>query len=316
MIEVEGLSKRYGPVEAIRNLNFRIEQGDVMGFLGPNGAGKTTTMRILTGYMPATEGVARVAGHDVFDEPREVKKRIGYLPERPPLYGYMIVEGYLEHIAELKGISRAQRKDAVERAISRCALEEVRSRLVSHLSKGYQQRLGIAQAIIHDPQVLVLDEPTIGLDPRQIVEIREMIRGFAGAHTIVLSSHILSEVSQICNKVIIINRGEIVAADTIDQLRKSITAAERVRVRVADKKPEIVDILKALPGVQSVVEDGAAFIVDTLPGSKAVEVIARTVLEKEWGFIEVARIEIGIEDVFLKLIEASEAKRAEAAQES
>jgi ABC-2 type transport system ATP-binding protein len=270
-------------------------------------------MRILTGYMPATEGTARVAGHDVFEEPHEVKKRIGYLPERPPLYGYMAVDAYLEHVAELKGIPRGQRKDAIAKAISRCSLDEVSSRLVSHLSKGYQQRLGIAQAIIHDPQVLILDEPTIGLDPRQIVEIREMIRGLAGAHTIVLSTHILSEVSQICNKVIIINRGEIVASDTIEGLRKSVTAAERVRVRVADKKPEIDEILRALPGVQTVSSDGGAFIVEAVPGSNAAEAIARAVLDKKWGLVEVANVEVNIEDVFLKLIEASEARRAVAA---
>lgn len=260
MIEVENISKRYGPIEAVRDVSFKVEKGDVMGFLGPNGAGKTTTMRILTGYMPASSGHARVAGLDVFDNPMEIKRRIGYLPERPPLYGYMIVEDYLYHITELKGLEKARRKSAVNSAIERTSLDDVRGRLVGHLSKGYQQRLGIAQAIIHDPEVLILDEPTIGLDPRQIVEIRGLIKELAGEHTIVLSSHILSEISQMCNKVTIINHGKIVATDTIEGLFKSFGGSEWLKVKVEGGKQNVITSLKALPGVQEVTTDYSAHL--------------------------------------------------------
>lgn len=260
MIEVENISKRYGPIEAVRDVSFKVEKGDVMGFLGPNGAGKTTTMRILTGYMPASSGHARVAGLDVFDNPMEIKRRIGYLPERPPLYGYMIVEDYLYHITELKGLPKARRKSAVNSAIERTSLDDVRGRLVGHLSKGYQQRLGIAQAIIHDPEVLILDEPTIGLDPRQIVEIRGLIKELAGEHTIVLSSHILSEISQMCNKVTIINHGKIVATDTIEGLFKSFGGSEWLKVKVEGGKQNVISSLKALPGVQEVTTDYSAHL--------------------------------------------------------
>lgn len=261
MIEVSGLTKEYGSIRAISDLNFTVKKGDVMGFLGPNGAGKTTTMRIITGYMPATEGTVKVAGFDVFEQPHEVKKRIGYLPERPPLYPYMVVDAYLLHIAELKGIPKNARKEAVERAIEKCALKDVSKRLIGHLSKGYQQRVGIAQAIIHNPEVLILDEPTIGLDPRQIVEIRQMIKELAGEHTIVLSTHILSEVSQICNSVIIINNGRIVADNTIEGLSKVL--GEDMIWKVKIKKDEHEDILKAImkiPGVVEVLPESTTFL--------------------------------------------------------
>lgn len=260
MIEVSGLTKEYGSIRAISGLNFTVRKGDVMGFLGPNGAGKTTTMRIITGYMPATEGTVKVAGFDVFEQPHEVKKRIGYLPERPPLYPYMLVDAYLMHVAELKGVPKNARKDAVDRAVQKCGLQDVSKRLIGHLSKGYQQRVGIAQAIIHNPEVLILDEPTIGLDPRQIVEIRQMIKGFAGEHTIVLSTHILSEVSQICDSVIIINKGRIVAANTIEGLKDLVgkDAIWKVKVRKGDMST--LRAIKELPGVLELLPESATYL--------------------------------------------------------
>jgi gliding motility-associated transport system ATP-binding protein len=218
MIKVEGLTKRYGDVTAIEDISFQVEKGEIIGFLGPNGAGKTTTMRIITGFLPSTDGTVTVSGYDIFEKPMEVKKRIGYLPEHPPVYGDMTVSGYLKFVAKIKGVSRADRADAMERVIDRCGLKEARNTIIGKLSKGYKQRIGLAQAMIHDPEVLILDEPTIGLDPKQIIEIRELIKGLAGAHTIILSTHILPEVTMICSRCLIIDRGRIVADDSLENL--------------------------------------------------------------------------------------------------
>ena len=210
MLEVRNLTKRYGDIVAVRDVSFSASQGQILGFLGPNGAGKTTTMRILTGFLPATSGTAKVAGFDVFTESAEVRRRIGYLPENPPLYNDMTTSGFLRFVARIKGMPKAAIEDAIDRVVSTCGLESVRDRLLGHLSKGFRQRVGLAQALIHDPPVLVLDEPTIGLDPRQIIEIRSLIRQLAGQRTVILSTHILPEVSQICEKVVIINEGRVV----------------------------------------------------------------------------------------------------------
>jgi ABC-2 type transport system ATP-binding protein len=220
MIEVANLSKRYGDLAAVRDVSFSASSGQILGFLGPNGAGKTTTMRIITGFMPATTGTVRVDGFDVFEQSTEVRRRIGYLPENPPLYNDMAVAPYLRFVAKLKGMSRADIPAALDRALETCGLTAVRDRLLGHLSKGFRQRVGLAQALIHDPPVLVLDEPTIGLDPRQIVEIRSLIRTLGGKRTVVLSTHILPEVSQVCDKVVIINDGRIVAEDTLANLTR------------------------------------------------------------------------------------------------
>lgn len=313
MIEAQSLSKRYGTLTAIENVTFKAEKGDVLGFLGPNGAGKTTTMRIITGFMPASDGHAKVAGFDVFDNPKEIKKRIGYLPERPPLYRDMLVDKYLDFVAELKGLNGAQRKTAVKKAADSCGLGDVLDRVAGHLSKGYQQRLGIAQAIVNDPEVLVLDEPTIGLDPKQIVEMREMIRHLAGNRTVILSSHILSEVSQICNRIVIINRGKIIAHDSIDSLKKSLGSSERVRVRVRSKDASVEAALKSLPGFKSLLREDDSWIVTAEQGSKAAEKIAKMTLDKGWGFEEVANLELSLEDVFLQFVEKDEAARKAAA---
>ncbi len=218
MIKVEGLVKRYGDFTAIEDISFDIEQGEIVGFLGPNGAGKTTTMRIITGFLPATEGSVTVSGSDIFDNPMDVKRRIGYLPEQPPVYMDMTVKGYLKFVAKIKGVARAERADAIERASLRCGLKDVQGTIIGKLSKGFKQRVGLAQALIHDPDVLILDEPTIGLDPKQIIEIRTLIKSLAGDHTIILSTHILPEVTMICQRVLILAQGRIVADDTMENL--------------------------------------------------------------------------------------------------
>ncbi len=219
MIEVRNLTKLYGEIAAVRDASFSVAQGQILGFLGPNGAGKTTTMRIITGFMPATSGTVNVAGFDVFSQSAEVRRRIGYLPENPPLYSDMTVSAYLRFVGRIKGLSRTEVADSMDRVVEACGLREVTERLVGHLSKGFKQRVGLAQALIHDPPVLILDEPTIGLDPKQIIEIRTLIRQLAGQRTVVLSTHILPEVSQICEKVVIINQGRIALERNLAELR-------------------------------------------------------------------------------------------------
>lgn len=223
MIEVEGLTKRYGDVTAIENVSFRVNKGEIVGFLGPNGAGKTTTMRIITGFLPATFGNVSVSGYDVFKEGMKVKKKIGYLPEHPPVYTDMSVGAYLRFVAKIKGVSRGQRNNAINRVVERCGIADVRDVLIGKLSKGYKQRVGLAQAMVHDPEVLILDEPTIGLDPKQIIEIRQLIKSLAGDHTIILSTHILPEVSMICQRVLIIDQGRIVADDSLEKLTATMS---------------------------------------------------------------------------------------------
>lgn len=226
MIDVRNLTKRYGDLLAIDRVSFTAQKGEIVGFLGPNGAGKTTTMRIITGFIPATTGTVKVEGFDIFEEAHEVRKRIGYLPENPPLYADMTVTSYLEFVGRIKGLSRAALPGAVERAVQRCGLTEVTRRVLGHLSKGFRQRVGLAQALIHEPSVLVLDEPTIGLDPRQIRDIRSLVKQLAGERTVILSTHILQEVVQICQKVVIINEGRVVVEDQIANLTREMTLEE------------------------------------------------------------------------------------------
>jgi ABC-2 type transport system ATP-binding protein len=226
MIEVQHLTKYYGDLSAVSDVSFSVASGQILGFLGPNGSGKTTTMRIITGFMPATSGTVKVAGFDVFDDSIEVRKRIGYLPENPPLYNDMTVAAYLRFVARIKGMSRAEIAGALDHALTRCGLTNVADRVTGHLSKGYRQRVGLAQAIIHNPTVLVLDEPTVGLDPQQIIEIRALIKELAGAHTVVLSTHILPEVAQVCEKVVIINAGRVVMEDLLTNLTQEQTLEE------------------------------------------------------------------------------------------
>src|SRR5215468_4710797 len=255
MIKVEGLTKRYARTVAVNDISFEVEKGQIVGFLGPNGAGKTTTMRILTGFLPATSGRANVAGFDVQENPLEVKKRIGYLPETPPVYPEMEVSEYLNFVGRLKGIPSEDIDRRVDEVMGRCAVGDVRNKLIGKLSKGYRQRVGLAQAIIHNPDVLILDEPTSGLDPKQIIEIRELLRALAGEHTIVLSTHILSEVEHSCERVIIINRGKVVAQDSVANLTNRLRGSEAVCVEV-DSGPspgEVQHRLEQVAGVSRVV---------------------------------------------------------------
>jgi ABC-2 type transport system ATP-binding protein len=242
MLEVRNLTKRYGDIVAVRDVSFSAAQGQILGFLGPNGAGKTTTMRILTGFLPATSGTAKVAGFDVFTESAEVRRRIGYLPENPPLYAEMATESYLRFVARIKGMPKAAIEDAIERVVKLCGLDAVRGRLLGHISKGFRQRVGLAQALIHDPPVLVLDEPTIGLDPRQIIEIRSLIRELAGQRTVILSTHILPEVSQICEKVVIINEGRVVLEEDMATLTRSASLEDVFLRAIAKESPEAAGV--------------------------------------------------------------------------
>jgi ABC-2 type transport system ATP-binding protein len=238
MIEVQQLTKRYGDLTAVNNISFSVASGQILGFLGPNGSGKTTTMRIITGFMPASSGTVKVAGFDIFDESFEARKRIGYLPENPPLYNDMTVASYLRFVARIKGMAKGDITTALDRVVSRCGLARVVDRVTGHLSKGFRQRVGLAQAIIHNPQVLVLDEPTVGLDPQQIIEIRALIKELAGAHTVVLSTHILPEVAQVCEKVVIISSGRVVMEDMMDNLTQGKSLEDVFLQAISQDEPQ------------------------------------------------------------------------------
>src|SRR5690348_6079582 len=253
MIKVSELTKRYARTTAVDHISFEVEKGQIVGFLGPNGAGKTTTMRMLTCFLPPTSGAASVAGFDVLEQPMEVKKRIGYLPETPPLYQEMRATEYLNFVGKLKGLSGTDLKQRVDTACERCAITDVRDKLLGKLSKGYRQRVGLAQAILHNPDVLILDEPTAGLDPKQIMETRDLIKSLAGDHTIVLSTHILPEVSQVCQRVVIINKGRVVAVDTPDNLTSRLAGAQTLYVQVdAASNADVGAALDGVPGVTAV----------------------------------------------------------------
>src|SRR5213593_601203 len=316
MIEVEKLTKNYGQFTAIRDVSFSVAPGDIVGFLGPNGAGKSTTMRILSCFMPASSGSARVAGYDVFRDSLEVRKRIGYLPENVPLYADMRVGPYLDFVAEVKGIARRERKSQVADVMDRCLITDVQNRLIGKLSKGYRQRVGLAQAIISDPHVLILDEPTIGLDPQQITEIRSLIKSLAGDHTVILSTHILPEVSMVCSSVVIINQGVIVAQGPIDSLVEQFFPTARVEVEIAAPSPAAVrDALRVIPGVVSVSDlpgsDGIGrFVVESARGRDVRGEVFQLAAQQRWDLRELRRIGMTLEEVFLHVV-AGEQSRAE-----
>ena len=306
MIEVQHLTKRYGPVTAVDDVSFRVERGEILGFLGPNGAGKTTTMRILTGYMPATEGKAIVAGFDVFDQPIEAKRRTGYLPETPPLYPDMSVLEYLQFVAKIKGVPSGERRQRIQQVMARTRIDDMASRLTGRLSKGYKQRVGLAQALIHNPDVLILDEPTAGLDPKQIIETRELIKELAGDHTIILSTHILPEVAQTCQRIVIINKGRVVAVDTPDNLTARLRGSSTMYVEVDASGADAAASLARVPGVTRVVEadrrDGhVAFEIDSERGRDVRRDLARAVVASGWGLLEMRPMRMSLEDVFLSL---------------
>ena len=311
MISVKELTKRYARNTAVDHISFEVEKGQIVGFLGPNGAGKTTTMRMLTCFLPPTSGTATVAGFDVLEQPLEVKKRIGYLPETPPLYPEMRTVEYLTFVGKLKGLSGSELRQRIDSVCERCAITDVKSKLLGKLSKGYRQRVGLAQAIIHNPEVLILDEPTAGLDPKQINETRELIKSLAGNHTIILSTHILPEVEQTCEKVIIINKGRLVATDSVSNLQSRARGVESMLVEVAGRNGDL-DATKAqqkleqVSGVSRVVfkerrENRSVFEVESRKDQFIRGDLARAVVQAGWDLNELRPASVSLEEIFLKL---------------
>jgi ABC-2 type transport system ATP-binding protein len=309
MIEVEHLSKIYGTTSAIQDVTFQVEPGEILGFLGPNGAGKTTTMRILAGYLPATNGTARIAGYDVHEQSMAVRKRIGYLPEVPPLYPEMTVEGFLHFVARIKGIAAGDRTSKVKTALARCNLTEKRKVLIRKLSKGFRQRVGIAQAIVHDPPAIILDEPTSGLDPRQIIDVRNLIKSLAGEHTIILSTHILPEVSMTCSRVAIINRGQIVATNSLENLMAQLAGGSGYELEVDGDTAHLQKLLQVLPGVclveivpvRDLPANRSLLRIVSAPGAEPGRDIAAVTISAGLGLHEMRRTRATLEDVFLEL---------------
>src|SRR6266850_337129 len=312
MIEVDHLTKSYGPVAAIRDVSFTVSPGQIVGFLGPNGAGKSTTMPILACFMPASSGAAKVAGYDVFAQSMEVRRRIGYLPENVPLYTDMRVAAYLDFVAEVKGIGRSERRRRVADVMDRCMVAEMQNRLIGKLSKGYRQRVGLAQAIVSDPEVLILDEPTIGLDPKQITEIRSLIKSLAGQHTVILSTHILPEVSMVCDAVIIINKGSIVAQGPIDTLVEQFFPTARVEVEIGGPPPAVRDRIRAIPGVLSVQDQAIAngagrYLVEAARGRDVRGELFQLAAQQRWDLLELKRVGMTLEEVFIRIVAGEEA---------
>jgi len=308
MIEVQHLTKRYGTVTAVDDVSFRVEKGEILGFLGPNGAGKTTTMRVLTGYMPATDGKAIVAGYDVFTHPIEAKRRTGYLPETPPLYPEMTVREYLMFVSQIKigHVPRADRAKKVDQVMAKARVTDMANRHCGKLSKGYRQRVGLAQALIHDPEVLILDEPTAGLDPKQIIETRDLIKSLAGNHTIVLSTHILPEVSQTCQRVVIINKGKVVAIDTPENLTHQLKGSATLYVQVDADGADAGSALSSVPGVRqvTVADRHAGFMGYEIESDQARDIrrdVARVIVDKGWGLLELRPNRLSLEEIFLQL---------------
>ena len=306
MIEVEGLTKRYGRQTAVDGISFTVHKGEILGLLGPNGAGKTTTMRILTCFLPPTSGTARVAGYDVFDEPLQVKKRVGYLPETPPLYPDMEVGTFLDFVAKIKGVAPRDRKGKIADAVEKCRIGDVRGKLIGKLSKGYRQRVGLAQAILHNPDVLILDEPTSGLDPKQINETRELIKGLGGDHTIILSTHILPEVSMTCGRVVIISKGRVVAEDTPDNLKHRLKGAGALRLEVRAAAGPVFDLIRTIPGVLNIRQrdaggDATAYEIEAEAGKDLRAELARAVVQKGFDLLGLSQVGMSLEEIFLHL---------------
>ena len=314
MIEVDRLTKRYGNLKAVDEVSFQVEKGEILGFLGPNGAGKTTTMRILTCFLPATEGTARVAGYDVFENAMDVKRRIGYLPEHPPLYDEMTVDGYLQFVARIKGVAPEDRKRRLREVKETVRIGGYGKKLIKHLSKGFKQRVGLAQALIHDPEVLILDEPTVGLDPNQIKEVRELIKSLSGNHTIILSTHILPEVSMTCQRVVIISDGKIVAVDTPENLTRQQQGAAHIYMEARGSDVEVQRRLHQIEGVLSVVSrplgEGEVFShrIETELKQDVRGRIARSVIEEGFELLEFRSLQLSLEEVFTQLTTQEEVR--------
>ncbi len=321
MIQVENLTKRYGPTLAVSDVSFEVQKGEILGFLGPNGAGKTTTMRIITGFLSPSSGRVRVAGYDIADEPIAAKKCLGYLPENPPVYTDMTVNEYLAFVGRIKSVPRGELKKRIGEVSEKCSIADVQHRQIGKLSKGYRQRVGLAQALIHNPEVLILDEPTAGLDPKQIIETRELIKSLAGQHTVILSTHILPEVSKTCQRVVVINKGTVVAVGAPEELTARLQGYGSVLVTVEGPAPEIMSKLQAVPGVNLVepVEAMGARVTLEVHTEKNRDVradLARAIVESGWGLFELKTSGMSLEDIFLKLTTrdlGEEAAHAEAA---
>ena len=312
-IEVKHLTKFYGSARGINDVSFSVKQGEIMGFLGPNGSGKTTTMRILTCFFPQTSGAASICGYDTLKNPLEVRQRLGYLPETVPLYLDMPVFSYLKFFAEVKGVARTKRKNKVDEVIQRCGITDVAHRIIGKLSKGYRQRVGIAQALLHDPEVLILDEPTIGLDPRQIIEIRNLIKSLGDKQTVILSTHILPEVSMTCDRVIIIHEGKLVAVDTPENLIKRLQEVPTILVKAEGPAREIADAIARITGVLGVKEargssgyDVPSFQVETRKEEFVLNDLARTIYEHGWQLKEIRPLDMTLEEIFIKLVTREE----------
>jgi ABC-2 type transport system ATP-binding protein len=306
MIEVQNLTKRYGPTLAVSDVTFEAQKGEILGFLGPNGAGKTTTMRVITGYLPPSEGRVRVAGYDVVEDPLEAKRRTGYLPETPPLYPDMTVTEYLAFVGRIKGIPRRELKSRLAEVSEKCAVTNVQNRQLGKLSKGYRQRVGLAQALIHNPEVLVLDEPTAGLDPKQIIETRELIKGLAGLHTVILSTHILPEAAKTCQRVVVINAGKIVAVGTPDELTRRLQGFETILLTVEGPAADVKEKLQRVEGVNQVephdsADGRMAYEVHAEKGKDVRAELARAVVESHWKLWELKTSGLSLEDIFLQL---------------
>jgi gliding motility-associated transport system ATP-binding protein len=307
LIEVQDLTKSYGPVTAVDHISFSVNKGEILGFLGPNGAGKTTTMRILAGFMPATSGTASVAGFDVFTDSLEVRRHIGYLPEAPPVYMDMSVEGYLDFVARIKNVPSEKRRDRVDDAMAKTSLIDRRGELIKRLSRGYKQRVGIAQALVHDPDVIILDEPTVGLDPKQIIEVRHLIKSLAGNHTIILSTHILPEVSMTCDRVVIINKGKVAAIDTPESLASQLKGGLKVRVEAQAPEGQLKEMLSKVGGVKGVQIESARgdgytiASVESAQGKDVRSEIAAGIVGKGWPLYELRGVNVSLEDIFLEL---------------
>jgi ABC-2 type transport system ATP-binding protein len=302
MIQVSHLTKMYGTRTAIQDLNFEIQKGEIVGFLGPNGAGKSTTMKILTGFMPATSGKAVIAGFDVFENPIEVKRNVGFLPETPPIYPEMTVTEYVEFAAALHGVERAKVKSAASAAIEKTSLGNVRRRLIGNLSKGFRQRVGLAQALAHNPQVLILDEATVGLDPKQIIEIRELIKGLGGEHTVILSSHILPEVTATCQRIIVISKGAIVATDTMEQLTLRLNKGLIYSLSVKNPNASGLEALRKISGVSQVTAAGSKLVIEITPGFAEIrDKVVETAVTQGMGVLEFSAERVSLEEIFLQL---------------
>ena len=308
MIEVNNLTKYYGDFPAIEGISFTVNKGEILGLLGPNAAGKTTTMRILTGFIPPTSGYAKVAGFDVVGDSLDARKRIGYLPETVPLYTEMTVEDYLDFMGNIRGMDKGWRRRRIAEVIEITRLGEYQSSLIGKLSKGFRQRVGIAQAVLHEPDVLIMDEPTIGIDPIQVVETRSLIKGFGGEHTVILSTHILPEVSMVCDRVIIIHEGRVVAIDRPDNLSERLRGTERVEVDIRGPAAQVMTTLRNVSGVREVTRTGdgdvASYYIESNSGAEVGEEIAGLVIKQGWGLLRLQPIQMSLEEIFLRLTDS------------